>query len=119
MPASSSVSADGAIPVSDELRIPAKRGPPPGRSGESAEVTWRLAQERDRIAAGMNDIVVRRLFSAGLRLQTALGLIDGHPAAGQVQEAIGELDVTIADFRDVLFDHHEPGSPPGGRPGAG
>jgi hypothetical protein len=65
----------------------------------------------------MNDIVVYRLFSAGLCLQTALGLMDGHPAAGKVQEAIGELDLAIADFRDVLFDHHQPGPPPGGRPG--
>lgn len=77
----------------------------------------RLAQEHDRIAVGMNDLVVRRLFSAGLSLQTALGLMDGHPAAGKVQEAIGELDLAMADFRSVLFDHHQPGSPPGGQLG--
>jgi hypothetical protein len=65
----------------------------------------------------MNDIVVYRLFSAGLSLQTALGLMDGHPAAGKVQEAIDELDVAIADFRTVLFDHHQPGPPSGGRLG--
>jgi hypothetical protein len=71
-----------------------------------------LAQERDRIAAGMNEIVVRRLFAAGLYLHTALGLMDGHRAAGKVQEVIGELDLAITDFRDVLFDHHQPGSAP-------
>jgi hypothetical protein len=114
---SSSVPRDGAMPDLDELAVRAVRGPPPGRAGESAEVTLRLVQEHDRIAAGMNEIVVRRLFSAGLRLQTALGLMDGHPAAGKVQQAIGELDLAIADFRDVLFDHHQPGPPRGGQPG--
>jgi hypothetical protein len=53
----------------------------------------------------MNEVVVRRLFSAGLSLQTALALMDGHRAAGKVQEAIGELDLAIADFRSVLFGH--------------
>jgi Histidine kinase len=105
----SSVPRDGAMPVLDEPRVRPVRGPPPGRSGESAEVTLRLTQERGRIAAGMNDIVVYRLFSAGLSLQTALGLMDGHPAAGKVQQAVDELDLAIADFRDVLFDHHQPG----------
>jgi hypothetical protein len=53
----------------------------------------------------------------GLCLQTALGLMNGHLAAGKVQQAIGELDLAIADFRDVLFDHHQTGSPPGGQLG--
>ena len=117
MPTSSSAPCDGAMPDLDEPAVRAMRGPPPGRSGEPAEVMLRLAQEHDRIAAGMNDVVVYRLFSAGLCLQAALGLMDGHRAAGKVQQAIGELDLAIADFRDVLFDHHQPGSPPGGQPG--
>jgi hypothetical protein len=113
MPTSLSVPGDGAIPDLDEPAVRPVRGPPPERSGESAEVALRLAQEHDRIAVGMNEIVVRRLFSAGLSLQTALGLMDGHRAAAKVLEAIGELDLAIADFRDVLFDHHRPGPPPG------
>ena len=117
MPTSLSVPGDGAIPDLDEPRVRPMRGPPPARSGESAEVMLRLAQEHDRIAVGMTDIVVYRLFSTGLSLQTALGLMDGHPAAGKVQEAIDELDLAIADFRTVLFDHHQPDSPPSGQLG--
>ena len=105
MPISSSVPGDGAIAELSEPAVRPVRGPPLGRSGESEEWTLRLAQEHDRIAVGMNEIVVRRLFSAGLSLQTALGLMDGHRAAGKVQQAIGELDLAITDFRDVLFDH--------------
>jgi signal transduction histidine kinase len=80
-------------------------------------VTLRLAQDRDRIAQGMNDIVVQRLFSAGLSLQTALGLMGDHPGAAKVQEAIGQLDLAIRESRNVLFDQHQPHAPPGGRPG--
>jgi hypothetical protein len=111
MPTSSTVPGDGAVPDLDEPRVRPVRGPPPGRSGESAEVMLRLAQDRDRIAGGMDDIVVHRLFAAGLALETALGLMGGHPAAGKVEEAISELDLAIADFRTVLFDHHQPDSP--------
>jgi hypothetical protein len=65
----------------------------------------------------MNDIVVHRLFCAGLALETALGLIGGHPGAGKVQEAIGELDLTIRDFTNILSDHRQPDPPSGGQPG--
>ena len=77
----------------------------------------RLVQEHDRIAAGMNDIVVHRLFSAGLSLETALGLMGDQPWAAKVQDAIGGLDLAIRDFRNVLFDHHRPDPPHGDLPG--
>ncbi len=62
----------------------------------------------------MNDIVVHRLFSAGLCLQTALGLMGNHPGAAKVQETVGELDLAIRDFRNVLFDQYQPDPPPAG-----
>ena len=74
-------------------------------SGDTAEVTLRLAQEHDRIAEGLTDVVVRRLFAAGLALEMALGLMGEHPGARKVQEAIDELDLAIRDVRDVVFDH--------------
>ncbi len=97
----------GAISDLDEASIRPTRDPPPGRAGERAEAALLLARDRDRIAAGMTDIVVRRLFAAGLALETALGLLGGHPGAGKVQEAIGELDLAIRDVRNVVFDHHQ------------
>ena len=81
-------------------------------------MTLRLVQERDRIAGALNDVVIDRIFSAGLALETALGLLDGHRgAAGKVREALGELDLAIRDVRNVLFDHRQPDSPSGGPPG--
>ncbi len=104
MHTSSTAPCDAVIPERYEPRIQPPGDRPPGRASDSAEATLRLVQERDRIAGGMNDIVVRRLFSAGLALETALRLMGGHPGAVKVQEAIGELDLTIRDFRNVLFD---------------
>ncbi len=106
----------GAIPELDEGSIRPTRDPPPGNAGGWAEALL-LVQDRDRIAAGMNDLVVRRLFAAGLALETALGLIGGHPGAGKVREAIGELDLAIRDVRNVVFDHHQPDPLPAGQPG--
>ena len=106
-----------AIPELDEASIRPTRDPPPGRAGDWADATLLLVQDRDRIAAGMTDIVVRRLFTAGLALETALGLIGGLPGAGKVQEAIGELDLAIRDVRNVVFDHQQPDPLSGGQPG--
>ena len=108
---------DGAMPELDEASIRPTRDPPPGSAGDWAEATLLLVQDRDRIAEAMNDIVVRRLFSAGLALETALGLIGDHPGAGKVQDAIGELDLAIRDVRNVVFDHHQADPLSGAQPG--
>jgi signal transduction histidine kinase len=109
MHTSAAVPCGAVIPELDGPRIRPKSDRQPGREGDSAEVTLRLVQERDRIAGGMNDVVVHRLFSAGLALETALVLMGDHPGAAKVQKAIGELDLAIRDFRSVLFDHQARG----------
>ncbi len=69
----------------------------------SAEATLRRAEDQDRIAQGLNGVVVRRLFAAGLDLEIALGLIDDDRASSEVCRAIDELDEAIKDIRDVVF----------------
>jgi hypothetical protein len=80
----------------------------------SAEVTWHLSEDPDRIAQGMNDVVVRRIFAAGLDLQAALGLIGDQRVVGKIYHAIDELDHAIRDIRDTIFDRspHDPPSFP-------
>jgi len=107
----------GAIPELGEGSVRPTRDPPPAMAGDWAEAAALLARDRDRIAAGMTDIVVRRLFAAGLALETALGLIGDHPGAGKVQEAIGELDLAVRDVRNVVFDHQQRDPLSGGQPG--
>jgi signal transduction histidine kinase len=101
----------GAIPEPDEASIRPTRDPPPGRAGDRADAMLLLVQDRDRIAGDMTGLVVHRLFSAGLALETALGLMGDHPGAGKVQDAIGELDLAIRDIRNVVFDLRQPDPP--------
>ncbi len=68
------VPRDGPVPERDEPRIRPAHDPPPGRADDPAEVIPLPAQDHDRIAArDINDIVMDRLFFAGLALETALG----------------------------------------------
>jgi hypothetical protein len=66
----------------------------------------------------MNDVVVRRIFAAGLDLQAALALIGegraatDHRAAAKICHATDELDLAIRDLRNILFEGR-PGLPPG------
>jgi two-component system, NarL family, sensor histidine kinase DevS len=106
------------MPDPDKPRILPVHDPPPVRAADLEELTLLLAQDRDRIAGALNDVVIHRIFSAGLALESALALLDGHRgAAGKVRDALGELDVAIRDVRNVVFDHQQPGPPSGGPPG--
>jgi hypothetical protein len=116
MPTSSTVSCDGVIPGPDAGVRPV-RGPPDGQAAGPGEVTLRPAPDRDQIAEGVNDMVVGRLFAAGLALEAVAGLAGDHRAAGKAQQAISELDLAVRDLRDMVFDHHPPGLPAPGRRG--
>jgi hypothetical protein len=117
MHTSPSVPRDAVIPQLDEPRTRSASDSPSARAGDPVEVTLHLVHDRDRIAGGMNDNVVQRLFCAGLALQTALELLGDHPGTAEVHKAIGELDLAIRDFRNALFDQHRPDSLPAGQPG--
>ena len=89
------------------------RGPPPGSpqapegggATATAEVTLDLAEDHERIALGLNDVVARPLTTAGLDLQAALGLIGDHPASSKICHAVDELDQAIRDIREAISDH--------------
>lgn len=71
---------------------PAAVAVPPASDGEAA-----LTQ----FAFGM----VNRLFSVGLSLTNAQGLIGPGPAADRLAAAIRELDDAIRDIRTIAFGH--------------
>ena len=113
---SPSLPSGAAIPAPDVSRELLTRGPPAGsgrapESNGTAEVTRYLTEDRDRIAQRMNDVVVRRIFGAGLDLQTALALIGDHSGASKIYHALDELDQAIRDIRETIFDRSPPGSP--------
>ena len=59
---------------------------------------------RDLIAARLQSEAVRRIFAAGLTLQSAAGLTDAPEVRRRIEAAIGELDQAIRDVRAAVFD---------------
>ena len=84
----------------------------PDRAVAQVQPTRGQAEDRERIAAGLNDLVVRRLLTAGEDLQAALGLMGDHPANGKIRHAVDELDQAIRDIPDTIFDRPAGGQPP-------
>jgi hypothetical protein len=70
---------------------------------EDDERIWQDIEDHERIAQGLNDVVVRRIFAAGLDLQAALLLIGNHRASSRIHDAVGQLDQAIMDIRDTVF----------------
>ena len=77
-----------------------------------AEASPAQAEDRKRIALGLNDVVVRRLLTAGQDLQAALGLMGNHPASGKIRHAVDEMDQAVRDIPDTVFDHPAGDRPP-------
>jgi len=113
---SPSLLSAAAIPAPDVPRELLTRGPPAGsgrapQGSGAAEVIRYLTEDHDRIAQHMNDVVVRRIFAAGLDLQAALGLTGDHRAASKIWHAIDELDQAIRDIRNTIFDWQQGHTP--------
>ena len=115
-----SAAASGIMDAPD---VPPTRGPPAtsgretleaGRSAsaqplniryltEDQERIWQCLEDHERIARDLNDVVVRRIFAAGLDLQAALLMMGNHCASGRIHDAVGKLDRAITDIRDTVF----------------
>jgi signal transduction histidine kinase len=71
-----------------------------------AEQTLRaldMANERDRIARDLHDLVIQRVFGAGMRLTS---MVPAMPAAtgDRLRDVVQELDNVISDIRTTIFD---------------
>ena len=94
------------------------QAPEDGRAAGPAEATAGKADDREQAALGLNDVVVRRLLTAGQDLQAALGLLGDHPASGKIRRAVDEMDQAIRDIRDTILDHPAGEQPPLGTSGS-
>jgi signal transduction histidine kinase len=61
-------------------------------------------EDRDRIARDLHDLVIQRVFAAGLALQSVLPRVADAEARGRVQGVIAQLDDTVRDIRMTIFD---------------
>lgn len=74
-----------------------------GRRDSETELRRRiLVQEDERIATQLNDRVVKRLFLAGMKIQSVLQLTD-HPVAQRLAESVDQLDTVIREIRHTVF----------------
>jgi len=62
-----------------------------------------VARDRDRIAAGLQDEVIQRIFAAGLNLESAASLTTQAAVRQRVEAAGGDLDHALRLIRDTVF----------------
>lgn len=63
-----------------------------------------LSQDRERIAHDLHDMVIQRLFAAGMSLQAIAGTLDSAHATARVLQVTEELDDTIHQLRNAIFE---------------
>jgi signal transduction histidine kinase len=61
-----------------------------------------VANDRERIAEGLYDSVIHRLFAAALQLQATCQVVDA-PTQDRIGTTIDLLDATIAELRKAIF----------------
>lgn len=66
-----------------------------------------LLEERERIARDLHDVVIQRLFSTGMTLQSARTFVRSPEVEVRIERAVAELDSTISDIRSAIFSLHE------------
>ena len=62
-----------------------------------------MANDRDRIARDLHDLVIQRVFGVGMRLTAMLPAVP-DVSAGRLREVVAELDGVISDIRTTIFD---------------
>jgi signal transduction histidine kinase len=62
-----------------------------------------LFEDRDRIARDLHDLVIQRLFAAGLSLQAGIRAELGEAGQARIDNVVDELDATIREIRGTIF----------------
>jgi PAS domain S-box-containing protein len=62
-----------------------------------------MLQDRERIARDIHDMVIQRLFAAGMSLQAVQGQAQPPVVAERIAATINELDDTIRELRAAIF----------------
>jgi PAS domain S-box-containing protein len=62
-----------------------------------------VVDDRDRIARDLSNQVVKRMFAAGLTLQSLAAQVGRPELAARIEAVSGELDAAIAEIRKVIF----------------
>jgi PAS domain S-box-containing protein len=70
---------------------------------EESAANLAMLRDRERIARDLHDMVIQRIFAAGMNLQAVLGEVDSPMVAERIRQSVDELDHTIAELRSTIF----------------
>lgn len=73
--------------------------------GEAQGLHERMAvtDDRERIARDLHDLVIQRVFAAGLTLQATAAMLEPGQIQERVTGVVDQLDDTIAELRTTIF----------------
>ncbi|MGH8869877.1 MAG: GAF domain-containing protein [Actinomycetes bacterium] len=74
---------------------------------QAARERLAVFEDRDRIARDLHDVVLQRLFSAGLGLQGLRRYIDDPAGNARIDNLVVELDATMKDIRSTIYSLRE------------
>ncbi|HWG99168.1 MAG TPA: GAF domain-containing protein, partial [Pilimelia sp.] len=77
------------------------------RSQDERELLAVLS-DRERIARDLHDVVIQRLFAAGMHLQSALRHAVRPEVIDRINGVVDDLDTTIRDIRGAIFELRSP-----------
>lgn len=64
--------------------------------------------DRERIARDLHDLVIQRLFAAGMSLQITAPLVNQPVALERISDTIDSIDETIREIRNTIFSLSPP-----------
>jgi signal transduction histidine kinase len=67
-----------------------------------------LYEDRDRIARDLHDLVIQRLFAAGMALESMSHLVGDTEASQRMHQVVDDLDMTIKEIRSAIYDLQSP-----------
>ncbi len=67
-----------------------------------------VLEDRERIARDLHDVVIQRLFAAGLGLQSMSRLVGRDDLRQRLDQTVTDLDTTIRDIRTAIFELRAP-----------
>ena len=70
---------------------------------QRAEQHLRIVEDRERIARDLHDVVIQKLFAAGMTVQGVAARSSDAEQSGRLHRAVDDLDDTIREIRSVIF----------------
>ena len=70
---------------------------------DHAEQHVRIVEDRERIARDLHDVVIQKLFAAGMSVQSVAARSDDPHQAERLSRVVDDLDDTIREIRSAIF----------------